>query len=60
MSYPEDPRPGDGANASDPRGVETQPQGVLGTLVRGFRRHVRTWPGRYVEMRIEARTEKRD
>lgn len=56
MSFPEGPLTGE-QGEDNRETVESAPtDGVFGAL----RRHARTWAQRYVEMRVDARTGRRD
>ncbi|ELZ12357.1 hypothetical protein HTG_03455 [Natrinema mahii] len=62
MSFPEGPRkPGEqSALEDDADHVDHAPtDGLISTVRESIRRHVRTWADRYVEMRVEARTDGR-
>lgn len=59
MSFPEGPRkPGEQSALEDEGdGIDRAPtDGLISAVRESVRRHVRTWAGRYVEMRVEART----
>jgi len=63
MSFPEGPRkPGeqsaidDGADAVD----HAPTDGLIATAREALRTHSRTWAGRYVEMRVDARLDSRE
>lgn len=61
MSFPEGPPEQVEQSAYDDDPVDPAPtDGPGGGLVRAIRDHVENWPGRYVEMRVEARTGRRD
>jgi hypothetical protein len=63
MSFPEGPRkPGEQSAIEDEgNGVDHAPtDGLIATVREAVRTHVRTWTDRYVEMRIEARTGRRE
>jgi hypothetical protein len=56
MSFPEGPLTGEEVDDSHETVDPAPTDGIFGAL----RRHVRTWARRYVEMRVEARTGRRD
>ncbi|MBV0924092.1 hypothetical protein KTS45_07725 [Halomicroarcula limicola] len=58
MSFPEGPietEQDDSHDAVDPAPTD----GFVAGVARAVRKHVATWPGRYVEMRVEARSPRR-
>lgn len=60
MSYPEGPieaeQSHDKTDAADPASTD----GVIAMLTRPLRRHLSEWARRYVEMRVGARTGRRE
>jgi len=62
MSHPGGTRPtGESPAASDSSSVDPAPtNGLVSRAIAGLRSHVRTWPRRYVEMRVAARSGRQD
>jgi hypothetical protein len=58
MSFPEGPTAGENTSP-DERSTADTTGGVFGRVLRALHAHVATWAGRYVDMRVAARTDSR-
>ncbi|WP_254765091.1 hypothetical protein [Natrinema marinum] len=62
MSFPEGPRkPGEQSAVDDSDAIDHAPtDGLIAAARESFRTHALTWARRYVEMRVDARTARRE
>ncbi|WP_254273323.1 hypothetical protein [Haloarcula marina] len=61
MSFPEGPLESEQSIDDSHDAVDPAPtDGLIATVRRAFRTHRETWAARYVEMRVGARTGRRD